>query len=86
MENSKFFIEYNENEKLAPLVREISRTKNIAIMEKCKSDSEKEFYIKMTRKFGWTKAVLLNHIENRSFEKFLLNQTNFDRTVPEKYM
>ncbi len=54
-------------------------------MEKCKSDSEKEFYIKMTRKFGWTKAVLLNHIENRSFEKFLLNQTNFDRTVPEKY-
>jgi len=80
-----FFIEYNGNEKLAPLVREISWTKNIAIMEKCKNDGEKEFYIKMTRKFGWTKAVLLNHIENRSFEKFLLNQTNFNRTVPEKY-
>jgi len=39
-------------------VREISWTKNIIIMEKCKDDLEREFYIKTTKKYGWTKDVL----------------------------
>lgn len=33
-----FYITYKENEKLAPLVREISWTKNVIIMERCKDD------------------------------------------------
>jgi predicted nuclease of restriction endonuclease-like (RecB) superfamily len=80
-----FYLTYRENEKLAPLVREISWTKNIVIMEKCKDDLEREFYIKMTKKFGWTKNVLIHQVESRAYERFLLNQTNFDRTLPEKY-
>jgi predicted nuclease of restriction endonuclease-like (RecB) superfamily len=54
-------------------------------MQKCKDPLEREFYIKMTKRYGWTKNVLINHIDNRSYEKFLLNQTNFDATVLEKY-
>ena len=80
-----FYINYRGIEKLAPLVREISWTKNVIIMEKCKDNKEREFYIKMTQKFGWTKDVLIHQIENQSYEKYLLNQTNFDQTVPEKY-
>lgn len=79
------YLTYRENEKLAPLVREISWTKNIVIMEKCKDDFEREFYIKMTKKFGWTKNVLIHQVESRAYERFLLNQTNFDQTLPEKY-
>jgi predicted nuclease of restriction endonuclease-like (RecB) superfamily len=80
-----FYLQYKDNEKLAPLVREISWTKNIAIVEKCKDDSEREFYILMTKKFGWTKNVLINQIENKAYQQYLLNQTNFDKAVPEKY-
>lgn len=40
----------------------------------------------MTKKYGWTKDVLINHIENKSYEKYLLNQTNFNETLPEKYI
>jgi len=54
-------------------------------MEKCKDSPEREFYTKMTKKYGWTKDVLINNIENKAFEKYLTNQTNFDETVPEKY-
>jgi predicted nuclease of restriction endonuclease-like (RecB) superfamily len=39
----------------------------------------------MARKYGWTKNVLAHHIANRSYEKYLLNQTNFDQTLPDKY-
>lgn len=35
----------------------------------------------MTRKFGWSKNVLIHQIENQSYEKSLLGQTNFDRTL-----
>ncbi|HLC71664.1 MAG TPA: PDDEXK nuclease domain-containing protein [Candidatus Nanoarchaeia archaeon] len=81
----QFYVHYSEKVKLQPLVREISWVKNIIILSKCKDDLEREFYLKMTSKYGWTKNVLIHQIENKSYEKFLLNQTNFDITVPQKY-
>jgi len=80
-----FFTNYEANSKLAPMVREISWSHNMVIMEKCKDDLEREFYIQMTKKYGWTKNVLIHQIEGKSYEKYLLNQTNFDKAVPEKY-
>ena len=38
----------------------------------------------MVRKFGWTKNVLIHQIENQTYEKTLLNQTNFDQTVSQE--
>ena len=80
-----FYQTYCKNVKLAPVVREISWAKNLVVMERCKGDLEREFYAKMTRKFGWTKSVLIHQIENRSYEKYLANQTNFDKVLPAKY-
>ena len=40
----------------------------------------------MTPKYGWSKDVLINHIENKSYEEYLINQTNFDENLPEKYV
>jgi predicted nuclease of restriction endonuclease-like (RecB) superfamily len=37
----KFYLLYKDNEKLAPLVQEISWSHNIVIMEKCKDDLER---------------------------------------------
>lgn len=81
----KFFLRYKENEKLAPLVQEIGWSHNIIVMEKCKDDLQREFYIKMTKKYGWTKSVLIHQVEGKSYERFLLNQTNFDKALEEKY-
>lgn len=36
----------------------------------------------MTKRYGWTKRVLINFIEVQTYEKYLLNQTNFDLTLP----
>jgi len=80
-----FYASYQGNEKLAPLVREISWSLNLLIMSKCKDDLEREFYIQMTKKFGWSKNVLIHHLDGKSYEKFLLNQTNFDTVMPEKF-
>ncbi|MTJ23490.1 DUF1016 domain-containing protein [Dolichospermum sp. UHCC 0352] len=77
-----FYLTYHSQKILPPLVAEIGWTHNVVILEKCKDDLEREFYIKMTRKFGWTKNVLIHQIENQTYQKTLLNQTNFNKTVP----
>jgi predicted nuclease of restriction endonuclease-like (RecB) superfamily len=80
----QFYREYSESPKLQPLVREISWAKNLVILARCKDLLEREFYLRATARFGWTKAVLQHQIDNRSYEKYLLNQTNFDQTLPEE--
>lgn len=80
-----FFTEYQSNTKLAPMVREIGWSHNTVIIEKCKDLLEREFYIRMTRKYGWTKNVLIHQIEGGAYNLFLANQTNFDKALEEKY-
>src|SRR6202011_3688985 len=74
----QFHEAYAKDEKLASLVREISWTKNLVILEQCKDSAERQFYLERTKQFGWTKNVLIHQIENKTYEKTLLNQTNFD--------
>jgi len=81
----QFYKTYAGNEKLSPLVREISWTKNVIIFMQCEDVLEREFYLKMTKKFGWTKDVLIHQLEAGAYKRFMTNQTNFDKTVPEKY-
>jgi predicted nuclease of restriction endonuclease-like (RecB) superfamily len=83
----QFYLEYYQNEKLQPLVGEISWTKNVVIFQKTKDILAREFYIKSVIKFGWTKDLLINHLDSKSYEKFLLNQTT--KRLPsnlEKYL
>jgi len=80
---AQFYSEYHADENLVPLVREISWSKHISILKKCKDSLERKFYILATKKFGWSKNVLIHQIENRTYEKYLLNQTNFEQTLPE---
>lgn len=81
---AQFYIEYQGDINLEPLVREISWSKHIIILKKCKDSQERQFYILATKKFGWTKNILIHQVENKTFEKYLLNQTNFDTALPEK--
>ncbi len=63
---------------------EISWSKHLVILSKCKDPQERQFYILATKKFGWTKDVLTHQVENKTYEKYLLNQTSFDAVLPEK--
>ena len=77
-----FYESYGLDEKLAPLVREISWSHNVVILEKCKDTTEREFYIRSAQRFGWTRNVLVHQIENGTYKKTLLNQTNFEQVLP----
>jgi len=77
----QFFQEYSATPNLQPLVGEIGWVHNLTIMSRCKDPLEREFYLRMTRKSGWSKNVLIHQIDNQSYEKSLLGQTNFDHAL-----
>ncbi len=81
---ARFYAEYQSNEILQPLVAEISWSKHTVILTKCKETRQRQFYILATKKYGWTKDVLINKIEAKTYENYLLGQSNFDLTLPEK--
>lgn len=80
-----FYSAYHDDPILQPLVAEIGWTHNVIVFSRCKDPLQRGFYIKMARKFGWTKNVLIHQIDNQTYEKTLLNQTNFDLTIAEEF-
>lgn len=80
---ARFYAEYQSNEILQPLVAEISWSKHIVILTKCKETRQRQFYILATKKYGWTKDVLINKIEAKTYENYMLGQSNFDITLPD---
>jgi len=76
---------YQSDTFLPPMVGEIGWSHNRIILSKCSTMPERQFYLTATKKFGWTKRVLDHQIDNKTFEKYLLNQTNFDQVAPEKF-
>jgi len=77
----EFYLLYRDDAKVQPLVAQIGWAHNLAILSRCKDPLEREFYLRMTRKFGWSKNVLIHQIGNQSYEKSMLGQTNFDQTL-----
>ncbi len=80
----QFYLEYHKHPKLQPLVGEISWSKHLLIMARCKDALEREFYIRMTRKMSWSKNILIHKIESDTYKTTLSNQTNFKHTLPQK--
>ena len=80
-----FFQTYHGDEILKQLVSEVGWGANIAILQKCKTPEEREFYLRMTSKFGWSQNVLKLQIQNLAFQKAALSQQNFEKTLaPER--
>ncbi len=80
----RLYREYEGDVILEPLVPEIGWSHNIVILKKCKTKSERHFYLHATQKFGWTKRALEQQIAIRLFEKYMLSQTSFEETKPTK--
>jgi predicted nuclease of restriction endonuclease-like (RecB) superfamily len=77
----RFYEHYHGNEKLQPLVAEISWSHNLLILERCTDDLEREFYLISVAKFGWSKRVLTDNLKKKSYQQFLLGQNNFEKTL-----
>ena len=69
----QFYETYNGNEKLAPLVREISWTHNLMIMSRTKTDEAREFYLLLCSRNNYTKRELERQIDSMLFERTMIS-------------
>ncbi len=75
----QFYETYKDNEKLSPLVREISWSCNLLIMTGCKCDEEREFYLRLCIDNHYTKRELDRQIGSRLYERTAIsNRKNKD--------
>ena len=79
----EFYRTYRNTPKLQPLVGEIGWAHNLIILDKCKDELEREFYLRVCRQRGWSKRTLSDEVNHRAYERYLANQTNFDRTLTD---
>ena len=78
-----FYLTYKDNLKLAQLVQEIPWGQNIVIMQKVKKPEVKEYYIRATIQFGWSRNVLVHQIEAESHKQAKIKKMhNFPKTLP----
>jgi len=69
----QFYEIYFDNEKLAPLVREISWTNNLIIMSRAKTVEAREFYLTLAVKNRYSKRELERQIDSMLFERTMLS-------------
>lgn len=79
----QFYETYKDNQKLSPLVREVSWTNNLLIMTGRKSDEEKEFYLRETITNNYSKRELERQINSSSFERTVIANTKLSPVVRE---
>lgn len=77
----QFYETYGENKIVSPLVTQISWTNHLLIMSGCKSDEEREFYIKLCIKENYSKRQLQRQLDSGYYERYMLSK---DSLLPEK--
>lgn len=70
----QFYELYKDNLIVSPLVTQLSWTNHLLIMSGCKSDEEREFYIKLCIKEGYSKRELERQIDSGYYERYMLSK------------
>ncbi len=78
-----FYETYSGNVKLSPLVSQLSWSNNLLIFSRCKTEEEREFYIKLSIKSRLSKRDLGNKIDSGTFERVMLSDAKTPRLFKE---
>ncbi len=71
------------NKEILPqLVAKLPWGHNRLLLDKLKSTSEREWYAKASIENGWSRNVLLHHLETNAIVRFGSAITNFNKTLP----
>ena len=79
----QFHETYKDNEKLTPLVREISWTNNLIILSSAKTDEERAFYLLLVSKERYSKRELERQIRSGIYERTMLANEKLSPVVRE---
>ena len=80
----QFYDTYAQDEKVAPLVRQLPWTHNLVIMGQSKRQEEREFYLRLAAKENWSKRELERQMNAALFERTVLGPAKVSPTGATK--
>ena len=81
----QFYETYSGDEKLSPLVRELTWTNNTLIFSRCKTSEEREFYLLLATKERYSKRELDRQIDASLFERTMIGNTKLSAVLREMH-
>ena len=79
----QFYELYRENEKVSPLVSQLSWSNHLIIMSACKTMEERIFYMNMCIRNRLSKRELERQIDSGYYERYMLSQVNTTPAIAE---
>ena len=79
----QFYELYKDNEKLSALTRELPWTHNTIIFSRCKTEEEREYYLSLCRKDGYSSRELDRQIDSCQFERAALSNQKLSAVLRE---
>lgn len=76
----QFYETYANNEKVSPLVTQLSWTNHLLIMSGSKSDEEREFYMRLAVQERYSKRQLERQMDSGYYERYMLSKS---KLLPE---
>lgn len=76
----QFYETYKDNEFVSPLVTQISWTNHLLILSGCKTDMEREFYMRLCIKENYSKRQLERQLDSGYYERYMLSK---EKLLPE---
>jgi Uncharacterized conserved protein len=81
----QFYEAYRDDEKLSPLVRQLSWTHNLIILSQSKHPEEREFYLRQSIQENWGKRELERQFKTALFERTVLSPPKVSPLVTQTY-
>ena len=76
----QFYELYKDNSIVTPLLTQLSWSNHLLIMSGCKSNMEREFYMRLCIKEGYSKRELERQINSGYYERYMLSK---EKLLPE---
>jgi predicted nuclease of restriction endonuclease-like (RecB) superfamily len=81
----QFYETYQNDQIVAPLVRQLPWTHNLIILSQSKRAEEREFYLRMAIKERWSKRELERQFNTALFARIVLNPVKVSPVVTQMY-
>lgn len=81
----QFYEAYKNEEKVAPLVRQLPWTHNLIILNQSKRPEEREFYLRLAIREQWSKRELERQFKTALFERAVLSPAKVSPAVSQMH-
>ena len=81
----QFYETYKDDEKVSPLVTQLSWTNHLKLLSACKSNEERFFYMQLCIKENYSKRELARQVDSGYYERFMLSKSHLSPAISQAH-